>query len=109
MYLRRSFVSFTWGVGVSSIEFNYLVSISMPHLVIGVTYFIGSQLIDHFMKNESNNVVCVDNFDNIFINKIHKWLDNLRFKLFMQSLLSPLVFRGRRFGNLPVMTLLQDF
>ena len=96
------------GAGVYSIGFSYLVSINIPHLVSGATYFIGSHLI-FFMKNDSNSVVCDDNFDNILVKNIHKWLDDLRFKLLMQSLFLPLLFRERRIGNLPVMTLLQDF
>ena len=109
MYFRCSFAPNFMGAGVYSIGFSYLVSINIPHLVSGATYFIGSHLIFNFMKNDSNSVVCDDIFDNILIKNIHKWLDNLRFKLLMQSLFSPLIFRERRIGNLPVMTLLQDF
>ena len=69
MYFRCSFAPNFMGAGVYSIGFSYLVSINIPHLVSGATYFIGSHLIFYFMKNDSNSVVCDDNFDNILVKK----------------------------------------
>lgn len=72
----------------------------MNHLVCGGTCFIGSHLIDQLMKDETNYVFCVDDFDNILIKNVNKWLDNPRFKLIKQSLLSPLTFETGKIWHL---------
>ena len=99
MQLRRFLASVLFEGFVSSIEFSYLININMNHLVSGGTGFIGSHLIDQLMNNESNNVICLDyydDYDTILVKNIHKWLDNPRFKLIKQSPLSSLTFeRGK--------------
>lgn len=52
--------------------------------------FIGSHLIDHFMKAESNNVTCIDDFSNGLIHNIHEWHNNPYFQLIKHNVLSPL-------------------
>ena len=62
--------------------------------------FIGSHLIDHLMKAESNHVTCIDDFSNGSIHNIHKWLNNPRFQLIKHNILSPLSFEVNKIWHL---------
>ena len=72
----------------------------MRHLVSNGAGFIGSHLIDHLMKAESNHVTCIDDFSNGSIHNIHKWLNNPRFQLIKHNILLPLSFEVNKIWHL---------
>jgi UDP-glucuronate decarboxylase len=53
----------------------------MRILVTGGAGFIGSNLVDTLLQNESNEVICLDNYFTGRKSNVEKWLSNPRFEL----------------------------
>ncbi len=72
----------------------------MRHLVTGGSGFIGSNLIDHLMADNTAQVICVDNFQTGSKCNLETWLDHPRFELIRHDVTEPLRLEVDRIWHL---------
>ena len=62
----------------------------MRHLVTGGAGFIGSHLIDHLMRDDDSQVICIDNFQTGCRDNVAPWLNNPHFELIRHDVVEPI-------------------
>lgn len=72
----------------------------MRHLVTGGAGFIGSHLIDRLMSDQSNIVICVDNFQTGSRSNVVQWMSDPRFELLRHDVVEPIRLEVERIWHL---------